>query len=290
MMPISENEKREIQNANESGRMPVVFVHGLWLLASSWDRWRRLFEDAGYATLAPSWPDDPETVEEARKHPEVFARKKLQQITDHHADVIRQLRTPPAIIGHSIGGLVAQKLAGMGLASVTVAIDPAPFQGVLPLPISTIKATFPAIGNPTNWSRAIALTYDQFRYAFANAVSETEAHALFEAFPVAGAAAPLFQSATANVNPWSEARVDTTNPARGPLLVLSGEKDHTVPWAIANAAYHRQKRNPGLTEIRELAGRGHSLTIDSGWQEVAEAARSFVDQHRGDRATVEAHP
>jgi pimeloyl-ACP methyl ester carboxylesterase len=288
-MAISEIEQREIEQANRSDKTPVVFVHGLWLLASSWDRWRRLFEANGYTTLAPSWPDDPETVEEARKHPEVFARKKVQQITDHHADVIRQLRTPPAIIGHSFGGLVAQKLAGMGLASVTVAIDPAPFQGVLPLPLSAVRAVLPALGNPANWNRAVALTYDQFRYAFANAVTDEEAKSLFDAFPVAGAAAPLFQAAIANVNPWSEARVDTTNPARGPLLILAGDKDHTVPLAMSTAAYRRQRRNPGLTELKQLDGRGHSLTIDAGWQDVAAAALVFINTHRADRA-AEAHP
>jgi non-heme chloroperoxidase len=288
MGALSLRERREVFGANQAGLEPVVFVHGLWLLASSWDRWRTLFEDGGYVTLAPSWPDDPETVEEARRHPEVFAHKRVKQVTDHFADVIRQLRTPPAIVGHSFGGLIAQRLAGEGLAAASVAIDPAPFRGVLPLPLSSLKAAFPVLGNPANYGRAVALTFEEFRYGWANAQSEEEARRLYDTYSVAAPGAPLFQAATANVNPWTEAKVDTTNADRGPLLIISGEKDHTVPWAIAHASYKRQRRNPGITEIREIFGRGHSLTIDSGWREVAEIALAFLKQHHPARPTVPA--
>jgi len=225
------------------------------------------------------WPDDPNTVEDANKHPEVFAHKSVGQIADHFSDVIGRLKKKPAIIGHSFGGLLTQILAGRGLAATSVAIDPAPFQGVLPLPISSLKSAAPVIGNPANHSRAVPLTYDQFRFAFANAVSENEAHELYATFAVPGSGVPLFQAATANFNPWSEAKVDTKNPDRGPLLIMDGEMDNTVPWAIANASYKKQKRNPGVTEIVKIPGRGHSLTIDHGWREVAETALSFVRKH-----------
>lgn len=286
MNVISPREEREIARANASDGAPVVFVHGLWLLASSWDPWRALFEEHGYATLAPSWPDDPETVEEARSHPEVFARKRVEQVSDHFAEVIRQLRSPAAIVGHSFGGMIAERLAGQGLSSATVAIDPAPFRGVLPLPLSALKSAFPVLGNPANYRRAVTLTYEQFRFGWANALSEDEAHRLYETYSVAGPGVPLFQAATANVNPWTAAKVDTTNPDRGPLLVVSGEKDHTVPHAIAHASYTRQRRNPGVTEFRELPNRGHSLTIDSGWREVAEVALAFVERHHPARLTA----
>ncbi len=289
MTTITPRERREIDCANASGAQPVVFVHGLWLLASSWDRWRALFEESGYTTLAPSWPDDPETVAEAREHPEVFAHKRVEQVTEHFADVIRQLGTLPAIVGHSFGGLLTQRLAGQGFATASVAIDPAPFRGVLPLPFSALKAALPVLGNPANYNRAVTLTFEQFRFAFANAASEEEAHRLYETYAVAAPGVPLFQAATANLNPWTAAKVDTTNPDRGPLLIISGEKDHTVPWAIAHASYKRQRRNPGITEIREVPNRGHSLTIDSGWREVAEIALAFVKQHHPARA-VEAAP
>src|SRR6266849_354538 len=263
---VSRNTAEQVDKANSSGRTPVVFVHGLWLLPSSWDRWAALFDQAGYAPVSPGWPDDPETVEEAKAHPEVFARKSVGQIADHYAEVVGGLNKKPAVIGHSFGGLLAQIIAGRGLAAVTVAIDPAPFRGVLPLPISALKSSRPVLGNPANRNHAVPLTYEQFRFAFANAVSEDEAKELYETFAVPASGAPLFQAAAANLNPWTEAKVKTKNPDRGPLLIISGEKDHTVPWAIANASYKRQKRNKGVTEIVEIPNRGHALTIDSGWR------------------------
>lgn len=273
---ISDHEAGQIRIANVSGRQPVVFVHGLWLLPSSWDAWARLFEGQGYAVLTPDWPDDPRFVDDANAHPEVFADKTVGQVAAHFGAIAARLTRKPAIIGHSFGGLLAQILAGQGLSAATVAISPAPFRGVLPLPFSALKSAWPILGNPANRHRAIPLTFDQFRYAFANAVSEDEAHRLYADFAVPAAGAPLFQAATANLNPWTEAQVDTDNGERGPLLIISGEKDHTVPWSIANASFKQQKGNPCLTEIVELPNRGHSLTIDSGWEEVAETALSFA--------------
>jgi pimeloyl-ACP methyl ester carboxylesterase len=276
---LTDYESEQVEQANGSGRTPVVFVHGLWLLPSSWDRWRPVFEEAGYATLAPGWPDDPNIVEDAKRHPEVMAHKTIGQIADHFEYVISKLTTKPAIVGHSFGGLLTQILAGRGLSAAAVAIDPAPFRGVLPLPISALKSAAPVIGNPANHGRAVPLTYDQFRFAFANAVSEDEAKELYATYAVPGSGVPLFQAATANLNPWTEAKVRSKNPDRGPLLIIDGEKDNTVPWAIANASYKKQKRNPGVTEIVKIPDRGHSLTIDHGWREVADTALSFVQRH-----------
>lgn len=279
MTTITAHEQRDIDHVNVSGLRPVVFVHGLWLLSNSWDRWRALFEENGYTTLAPGWPDDPETVAEANDDPEVFAKKRIKQAADYYAAVVDQLLLKPAVVGHSFGGLIAQQLAGLGMAAVTVAIDPAPFRGVLPLPFSALKSASPALGNPANYRRAVPLTFKQFQFGFASAVPEEEAHQLYEAFAVPAPGEPLFQAAAANLNPWTEDTVDTTNPARGPLLIISGEKDHTVPEVVANAAYKRQKRNPGVTEITEIPGRGHSLTIDHGWEEVADTALAFVKRY-----------
>jgi pimeloyl-ACP methyl ester carboxylesterase len=274
----SEHEREAVARVNDSGRQPVVFVHGLWLLPSSWDRWAELFAGAGYATLQPGWPDDPETVEEAKANPEVFARKTVGQIADHYAQVIGELERKPAVVGHSFGGLLAQIIAGRGLSTASVAISPAPFRGVLPLPISALRSATPVLSNPANRHRAVPLTYDQFRYAFANAVAEDEAKALYETYSVPGSGAPIFQAATANLNPWTEAKVDTKNPARGPLLIISADSDHTVPWAIANASFKKQQHNEGVTEIVKLEGRGHALTIDSGWEGVAQKALEFVQR------------
>jgi non-heme chloroperoxidase len=276
---ITMHETEQIEAANVSGRTPVVFVHGLWLLPSSWDRWMELFGDAGYAPVSPGWPDDPDTVGDARAHPEVFAKKSIGDVADHFERLIGGLSTKPAIVGHSFGGLLTQILAGRGLAAVSVAIDPAPFRGVLPLPISALRAASPVLRNPLNRNRAIPLTYEQFRYAFGNAVSEDEARELYDTFSVAAPGEPVFQAAAENLNPWTEAKVDTTNPDRGPLLIISGEEDHTVPPAIANASYSEQQVNPGVTEIVQVSGRGHSLTIDSGWREVADTALAFIQKY-----------
>ena len=275
-MDASTATAEQIERANASGLTPVVFIHGLWLLPSSWDRWATVFEKAGYTTVSPGWPDDPETVEEAQAHPEVFANKTVGQVADHYEEVIGTLEKKPAVIGHSFGGLLTQILAGRGLSLASVAIDPAPFRGVLPLPISALKASAPVLTNPANRHRAVPLTYEQFRFAFANAVGEDEAKELYETFAVPAPGAPLFQAASANLNPWTEAKVNSKNPARGPLLIVSGEKDNTVPWAIANASYKKQKRNEGVTEIVEIPNRGHSLTIDSGWREVADTSLAFI--------------
>lgn len=273
---ITGHERAEVERANASGLQPVVFVHGLWLLPSSWDRWVALFAEAGYVAVAPGWPDDPETVAEANARPEAFAGKTIGEVADHFDAVVARLARKPAVIGHSFGGLLAQILAGRGRSAATVAIDPAPFQGVLPLPFSSLKSAFPVLGNPANLNRAVPLSFEQFRYGFANAVDEEEARALYAEFAVPAPDAPLFQAAVANLNPWSEDKVDTRNPGRGPLLILSGEKDHTVPWAIAKASFDQQAHNVGVTEIKEMPDRGHALTIDHGWREVADTALSFV--------------
>jgi non-heme chloroperoxidase len=278
-MPLTPDETAQVEAANATGKRPVVLVHGLWLLASSWDRWRAQFEHAGYATLAPGWPDDPATVEDGRARPEVFAGKSIKAIADHYAEAISGLTGTPIVIGHSFGGLIAQQLAGRGLAAVSVAIDPAPFRGVLPLPISALRAALPVLKNPRNRGRAVMLTEAQFRYAFANAVSADEAHELYATYPVPGSGVPLFQAAFANANPGSQAKVDSRNPDRGPMMIISGERDHTVPRAIAYASFKKQQRNASVTEFTEIPGRGHSLVIDSGWEQVGQIALEFVTKH-----------
>ena len=273
---INDHEAAQVERANGLSTTPVVFVHGLWLLPSSWERWVTLFEEAGYAAVTPGWPDDPETVTEAREHPEVLAGKGIAEIADYEEAIIRRLDRKPVIIGHSFGGMLTMILAGRGLAAASVAISPAPFRGVLPLPLAALRTASVALRNPANWNRAVPLSYEQFRYSFANEVGEDEAKELYLGYSVPGAGEPLFQSASANLNPWTEAKVNSENPDRGPMLIISADSDQTVPWAIANAAYKKQKRNKGVTEIVKLPGRGHSLTIDAGWQEVAEKALEFA--------------
>ncbi|HEV7482875.1 MAG TPA: alpha/beta hydrolase [Solirubrobacterales bacterium] len=275
-MAITKRESEQIEAANTTGKTAVVFIHGLWLLPSSWDNWAGVFEEAGYAAVTPVWPDDPDTVEEARANPDAFAGKTLGQIADHTAEVIGKLEKKPAVMGHSTGGLLCQMIADRGLSAATVAIDPGPFRGVLPLPLSALKSAAPVLRNPLNRGKAITLTLDQFKYGWANALSDEEALKLYETYHVAAPGAALMQMANANLNPRTEAKLDPANPARGPLLIIDGEVDHTVPWAIAHASYKRQSKNEAVTEIAKIPNRGHSLTIDSGWREVCDTALAFV--------------
>jgi pimeloyl-ACP methyl ester carboxylesterase len=290
MAGLTDRETRQVEQANASGRTPVVFIHGLWLLPSSWDNWAGFFEDAGYAAVTPSWPDDPETVAEARAHPEVFAGKTLGQVADHTAAVIGGLDKKPAVMGHSTGGLLAQIIADRGLSAVTVAIDPGPFRGVLPLPLSTLRSSSPVLRNPLNRGRAVALTPDQFKYGWANALDDEETERLYETYHVPTPGVALMQMAYANLNPRTEAKLDPKNPDRGPLLIIEGEKDHTVAMAMAKASFKRQRQNPAVTEFETVPNRGHSLTIDSGWREVAERALAFVKRFAGPTASRDPQP
>jgi non-heme chloroperoxidase len=273
---VTDEEIEQADRANASGRTPVVFVHGLFLLPTSWDRWAELFESSGYAPLTAGWPDDPQTVEDARAHPEVLAGKSIGEVADHYQDVIERLAKKPIIIGHSFGGLLTEILAGRGLSAASVAISPAPARGVLPLPFSALRVASAALKNPTNRHKAIPLTYEQFRYAFANAVDEDQAKRLYEQFCIPAPGEPLFQAAAANLNPWTEAKFDAKNPDRGPMLVIAGGKDHTVPVSISKSSFKHEEDNEGVTEWLELANRGHAMVIDDNWQEVAETALKFV--------------
>jgi len=279
MSTLTDTEIQEIETANKRGTRTVVFVHGLWLLSSSWDAWRALFEDNGYATIAPGWPDDPGSVEEARQDPSVFAHKMVGSVTDHYLEAISELDQPPIVIGHSFGGLITMKIAGQGVATASVSIDNAPFQGVLPIPVSSLKSSSAVLANPTNIGKAVALTFEQFKYGWTNNLSDEESAELYEKYHVAASGVPLFQAATANFNPFAETKVDTKNPERGPMLLVSGDNDNTVPWAIMEASFKLQSRNPGITELVRLPDRGHSLTIDSGWKEVADESLAFVTKY-----------
>ena len=275
-MTITRQETEQVERANASRKSPVVFIHGLWLLPSSWERWSAFFESAGYIATTPGWPDDPHMVAEARARPEVLAGKSVGQVAAHMAEFVKQLNRKPAIVGHSFGGLLTQIVAGQGLCAVSVAIDPAPFRGVLPVPISALRAAGPVLLHPSNAGKAVSLTYTQFLYGWANALEFEEARKLYDTYHVPGPGRPLFQAAFANLNPASETKVDTRNPDRGPLLLISGNADTTVPWSVVNAAYRLQKRNPAVTEVARMPKRGHSLVIDHGWQEVAQTALDFI--------------
>jgi pimeloyl-ACP methyl ester carboxylesterase len=254
---------------------PVVFIHGLWLHSTSWQPWTQMFQSAGYPTYTPEWPGVPATVEEARANPEAQANKGLSEIIKAHADFLMTLDTKPIIIGHSFGGLITQSLMGESLGVAGIAIDPAQIRGVLPLPIAQLRSALPGLGNPLNRKKSIMLTEPQFRYGFANAVSEAESKQLYEEWAIPSPARPLFEGAAANFNPHSPAKVHTHNNTRGPMLFISGKQDHTVPDIVARSAYKQYKHSTAVTELKQF-DRGHSLTIDSGWREIAQACLDWL--------------
>ena len=255
---------------------PIVFIHGLWLHATSWHPWIELFTAEGYAPIAPGWPGDPDTVAEARENPESIADHGIDDVVEHFAGIIKTLDATPILIGHSFGGMIAQKLLGQNLAQAAVAIDAAQIKGVLPLPLSALRATLPVFKNPANKHRAVSLTAEQFRFAFGNAIPEAESDALFEQWTIPAPGKPLFEAAAANFSPHSPAKVDTGNESRGPLLLMTGGKDHTVPEAVVRSTLKQYRHSEALTDITEFPDKGHSLTIDNGWREVADTALTWL--------------
>jgi len=256
--------------------VPVVFIHGLWLHASSWAPWQELFESTGYTTVAPGWPGVAETVELARAEPESIADHGIDDVVEHYAALIAELPRPPILVGHSFGGMIAEKLLGQNRAAAAIAIDAAQIKGVLPLPLSALRATFPVFANPANRHRAVSLTAEQFRFAFGNAVEAEESAALYERWTIPAPGKPLFEAAAANFSPNSPAKVDTGNEARGPLLLIMGGKDHTVPEAVTKSTLKQYRHSPAVTEILEFPDRGHSLTVDSGWRAVADTCLEWL--------------
>ena len=257
-------------------RTPVVFIHGLWLHATSWTPWLELFGQAGYDPVAPGWPNEPDTVEQARQQPDVVADTSIDDITAHYTKIIAALDGNPVIIGHSFGGLITEKLLGQGIGTAAVAIDPAQIKGVLPLPLAQLRAALPALGNPANLHKSVTLTEKEFRFGFGNALTEEESDQLFAQWSVPGPARPLFQAAAANFSLHSQAAVDTRNEDRGPLLLISGAEDHTVPDVSTRSTLKQYRHSAAVTEFRQFEHRGHSLTIDSGWKEVADAVLQWL--------------
>jgi pimeloyl-ACP methyl ester carboxylesterase len=257
-------------------RTPVVFIHGLWLHATSWAPWVELFRDAGYEPVAPGWPGDPGTVEAARANPDALANHGIDDVTGHYAQIIDQLPARPILIGHSFGGMITQKLLGEDYGAGAVAIDAAQIKGVLPLPLSALHATLPVFKNPANKHKAVTLTAEQFRYSFGNAISEKESDDLYQRWAIPAPGRPLFEAAAANFELHSPAKVDTRNQDRGPLLLVTGGRDHTVPEVITKATLKQYRHSDAITDLAEFPDRGHSLTIDSGWRAVADHCLTWL--------------
>ncbi|MDX1889443.1 alpha/beta hydrolase [Mycolicibacterium sp. 050158] len=279
---------------------PVVFIHGLWIHSTAWQPWLDLFTERGYRVSAPGWPGDGETVAATRANPEALDDVGIRTIVDHYASVIGSAdgrhEAKPIAVGHSFGGLIAQELLAAGLVAAAVAIDPAPIKGVKALPLAQLRSAFPVLSNPANRHRTVSLNLRQFRYAFGNALSVEESNRLHELWTIPGPGLPLFEAATANLSKNSPARVDTRLVDRGPLLLTSGTEDHTVPLKVTKEVFGMYAKGVSDTPVNGVSdtpvngvsdtpvngvsdtdfhvfpGRGHSLTIDHGWRDVAEVA------------------
>jgi pimeloyl-ACP methyl ester carboxylesterase len=274
---MTENHRRRAEDKIMTSRnTTVIFIHGLWLHASSWAPWLDLFTAAGYDATAPGWPGIPDTVQAARADPDSIADHGIDDVTDHYARIIDGLSDKPIVIGHSFGGMIAEKLLGLDYCAAAIGIDAAQIKGVLPLPLSSLRSTLPVFRNPANIHRAVSLTADEFRYSFGNAIAPGESDDLYERWSIPAPGRPLFEAAEANFAPHSPAKVDTANEGRGPLLLVMGGRDHTVPEAITKATVKQYRHSPAQTDLLEFADRGHSLTIDSGWRAVADGCLRWL--------------
>jgi len=254
----------------------IVFIHGLWISHTAWQPWIEHVTSRGHRAIAPRWPGEAETTTATRENPTAQAGFGISQLTEHHAAVLEQFETPPVVIGHSFGGLIAQKLLGQNKVAAAVAIDPAPVKGVKPLPLAQLRSAFPVLGNPLNRNRAKGLTRNQFRYGFGNALTEAESDALWEQWSIPSPGKPLFEAAIANFANNSPAKVDTGNTTRGPLLITAGTVDHTVPLVTAKATFKQYANSAAVTDFHEFDGAGHSLTIDHRWREVADVTLAWL--------------
>lgn len=248
----------------------VVFIHGLWLARDSWQPWLELFRAQGYDAEAYGWPGEADSIAETRARPEAQAGVGLTDIADHYGKYLPSGASGPIVVGHSFGGLIAQILLSRGLVAGAAVLSPAPVKGVRKLPVAQLRSALPVLGNPRNRGRAKALSRRQFRYGFGNTMSRSESDALWAKWSIPSPGRPLFEVASANKDADSAAAVDTRNGSRGPLLMVAAGRDHTVPGVTTRAAYDLYSGSGAVTQLHEFESKGHSLTIDAGWREVAD--------------------
>lgn len=256
----------------------IVLIHGLWLTPRSWEHFRRAYESQGCKVLAPAWPRMTGEVEEIRRDPSALAGLGVHEIADHYEKIVRGLDRAPILIGHSFGGLVVQMLLDRGLGAAGVAIDSVVPKGVLTLPFSAIRAANPVLSNPLNYRRTVTLTFAQFRYGFANIMSEAEARAAYERYAIPGPGRPIFQTATANLYPAAATKVSFSNASRAPLLLIAGSNDHQIPPAMNRTTLRKYARTEAITELKEFPNRSHLIVAQPGWEEVASFALTWATE------------
>lgn len=266
----------------------VVLIHGLWMTSLCWEKWVDRYTAQGYRVIAKSWPGMDVGIEELRRDPSPIATLGITEIVDHYERIIRDLDEAPYIIGHSFGGLITQILLDRGLGSAGVAIAPAPVKGILFLPFSTLKVSFPALSNPANAHRAVPLTPEQFHYAFTNNLSEQESLAVYQRYAVPGPDHVLFQAALANFNPHAATAVDFQNNERAPLLLVSGGEDHVSPASVVEANFKLYRKSQAVTEYKEFPGRTHYTLGQDGWESVADYALTWAETNAGKRSAAAA--
>lgn len=257
---------------------PIVLIHGLWLTPRSWEAWQARFEQRGHEVHAPAWPRMESEVEALRRDPSVLDGLGVTEIVDHYDRIIRPLATPPVIMGHSFGGLITELLLDRGLGAAAAVLSPAPVKGVLRLPPAELRTVFPALRNPANRKRTIALTPKQFNFSFTNTMNAADAEAAYERYYVPGPARVLFQAAFANLNPHAVTKVDFHKADRPPLLVLGNDRDHTVPASVSREAAKRLGKSRAVVDYREFPGRPH-FPAAPGWEAVADFALEWANRH-----------
>ena len=261
--------------SGQSNAKTIVLIHGLFLTWSSWEKWVERYSARGFNVLAPGWPGLEGSVESLRSDSTPLTKLDIKTVVDHFDALLRQLESPPIVMGHSFGGLFAQLLGYRNVASAVVGIDPTAPAGVLELPFSTLKASAPVLAHPSNRAKATMLTAEQFHYAFTNTVSEEESQALYDRYAVPCANHVLFEGAFENFVPHSPARIDVKRD-RPPILLIAGGSDHLVPAGYTRANFNLIDQSPGITAFKAFPGRPHFTGAVPGWEDVADYALDWA--------------
>jgi len=259
-------------------KQTIVLIHGLWMTPSSLDLFKEFYEQRGYQVIAPAWPRLDGDVNAIRKNPSALAGLGVLEIADHYDAIVRSMEQRPILVGHSLGGLIVQMLLDRGLGSAGVAIDATTPKGVFDLPYSAVRSARPVVMNPLNYWRSVMLTFEQFKHAFANTMTDAEARRVYHTQVIPGPGRPFFQAAFANFVPRAATTVNRRNYTRAPLLLVSATHDNFVPSKLNEKNYELYKHSTATTDYAIFADRSHLIVAQEGWQDVAEYAITWVQR------------